>query len=119
MFIIIKTKNYFNYNKKNEKKKIEARIKRFGKVEANEENFKFDNYRNSLSGNFDKKDQKIEKKEKRNEGSYLFIRKANFDQIEDSNLNLDKQNIFPIKTKLNEDKKKEGFLKFELFKIIL
>jgi len=69
-----------------------------------EETDKRDKYRrNHIDFKSNRNIDSINKTEKKPEGNYLFIRKANFDN-EESNEN----QIIPIKPKIIEEKKKEG-----------
>ncbi len=89
-------------------KKIEERIKRFGKVEPMEETDKRGKHSRNLKSNINM--DSIFKPEKKPEGNYLFIRKANFDN-EETNETQKEHQIIPIKPKMFEEKKKEGFFK--------
>ncbi len=97
-------------------KKIEDRIKRFGKVEPVEETVKRDRFRKNFESDKNNRNffnSKIQKKEKKPEGSYLFIRKTIFDNNEnESNEILNDKQIIPIRPKIFEEKKKEGFFNF-------
>lgn len=98
-------------------KKIEERIKRFGKVEPVEETDKRDKYRrNQKDLKTSKNNESINKTEKKQEGNYLFIRKANFDN-EESNETQKEQQIIPIKPKVFEEKKKEGFINLNYIRL--
>lgn len=66
--------------------------------------------RNLIDFKSNKNNDSIFKPEKKPEGNYLFIRKANFDN-EETNESQKEQQIIPIKPKMFEEKKKEGFIK--------